>query len=506
VISRSSTTLAFVALLGASAVAAACSSPPAGQLMGASAQTKAHAVATKLVPAVIPADTFATLNGPAAAHEELCQNDGKHPDFPNDADAITKAFCQDLVPGGKMPAPTSLAELLGLLGLAFHEPNGANGAGGNPAFALLGHSSALTARKVSTLTPTAFVFTPPPPDGSKPKGYVFLAYDPGETFVEVASHDPLTDEVNFYLVLFDKECTKAAGGCTNVDLLTPKLVTGWSNVRVYESGTALNDTIADCRQCHAPRDSDPQILRMQEIEAPFTHWFSPLTNGGRALLADFHDAHGANEDYGPIPAALVDKSDPGKMAALVTAAGFGVQPNAFPSAAVEAEVTSSSPHQPFANLPLGKSDAWESVYDAAVHGQFIAPPYHDVKVTDPTKLLTASAAYRDWQRGARSDLPDVRDVFLDVGLADMGFAAKPGLDGQGLLVQLCQQCHNPNLDQTISRALFDVTKLPEMSRAEKDLAIQRILLPAGTRLRMPPALFHTVSDDEASRMIAELRK
>ena len=65
---------------------------------------------------------------------------------------------------------TSLAELLVQLGLDFKDPNGGNGVGGNPAFALLGHSSALTARKVTTLTPTAFVFTPPPDDGSTPVG------------------------------------------------------------------------------------------------------------------------------------------------------------------------------------------------------------------------------------------------------------------------------------------------------------------------------------------------
>ena len=39
-------------------------------------------------------------------------------------------------------------------------------------------------------------------------GFVFLAFDPGETFVEVASHDPTADSVNFYLVLFDKDCTQ----------------------------------------------------------------------------------------------------------------------------------------------------------------------------------------------------------------------------------------------------------------------------------------------------------
>ena len=39
-------------------------------------------------------------------------------------------------------------------------------------------------------------------------------------------------------------------GCTPNDMLTPNQTTGWSNVRIYESTTALKDTIADCHQCH----------------------------------------------------------------------------------------------------------------------------------------------------------------------------------------------------------------------------------------------------------------
>jgi hypothetical protein len=87
-----------------------------------------------------------------------------------------------------------------------------------------------------------------------------------------------------------------------------------------ESTTALNNTIADRRQCHIgnghdiPDTGDPLILRMQEIEPPHTHWFSAQTGGGQALLADFHAAHGTAEDYGPIPAAMIDKSDPRLMA------------------------------------------------------------------------------------------------------------------------------------------------------------------------------------------------
>jgi hypothetical protein len=459
----------------------------------------------------IPANAFETLKPPADAHAELC-DPGTPPDptFPDNADRITNRFCQD-AKGGVVPAPTGLHDLLVLLGLDFKDPNGGNGTGGNPGFAILGHSSALTARKVTSITPTAFVFTPLLPDGSLPPDYIFLAFDPGEPFVEVASFSPSDQAVNFYLVLFDKTCTNTAAGCGPNDLLTPNQITGWSNVRIYESTTSLNNTIADCRQCHignghdSPTTTDPMILRMQELEAPHTHWFSSTTAGGQALLADFHAAHGTTEDYGPIPAALIDYSDPAQMAAFIAKAGFADQPNPFPSAAIEAEVTALDPGQPAVNFPKGWSQTWQSIYDPAVAGQFIPTPYHDVKISDPDKLARMTDAYRSFQSGAGPLGEDIRDVFLDSGLADMGFASATD-DGAALLVQMCQQCHNTRLDPTLTRDRFLVDNLAQMSREEKDLAIQRIQTATDTRLTMPPPLFRTVTPRERELMIEVLSR
>jgi hypothetical protein len=464
--------------------------------IGSSAPSEIHAP-------IVPHDAFATLKGAADAHEELCTADSLHPNFPDDADLLTKVFCQDKKPGGVMPTPKSLADLLTLLGLDFKDPSGGNGVGGNPGFALLAHSSALTARKVTSITPTAFVFTPPPADGSKPSHYAFVAYDPGETFVEVAVDDATVGTLNFYIVFFDKDCT-ATNSCTNVDLLTQNLVTGWSNVRVYEDETAVNDTIVDCHVCHNPDDSQGKMLRMQEIEAPFTHWMSAATEGGQALFADFHGAHPTGEDYGPIPGALVDKSDPALMAQFIKQAGFGTQPNAFPSAQVEKESAAMAPMQPAVNVPMGWSQSWANVYANAVAGTQIATPYHDVKVTDPTKLAAMSKAYSDWRSGKASTLPDLRDSFLDEGLRDMGFAPQANLDGKGLLKQLCQECHNQKLDPMVTREKFLVDAIDKMSAAEKKLAVQRIQLGDDDRLKMPPVLYRTVTSAENQLMIQAL--
>jgi hypothetical protein len=449
----------------------------------------------------IPSNAFETLKSPEDAHAELCDHDASDLTFPAQADRITNRFCQDVV-----PTPHGLDELLVLLGVDFKDPSGANGTGGNPAFAILGHSSALTAREVSSITPTAFVFTPLGADGKPPVDYMFLAFDPGETFLEVASYSPSDQAVNFYLVMFDKACT--ATGCSPDDLLTPKQTTGWSNIRIYESTTALNDTVFDCRQCHignghdAPEGGDPLILRMQELEAPHTHWFSSTTEGGTALLADFHTAHGTAEPYGPIPAAMIDHSDPGLMADFITASGFGAQPNVFHSATIEAEVKVIAPAQPASNVPKGWSTTWADLYQGSVEGQFIPAPYHDVKITDPTKLAHMTSVYR-----AGSPLTeDIRDVFLDDGLWEMGFAPLPTLSGHQLLVQQCQQCHNARLDPTITRDRFLVDQLDQMTRDEKDLAIQRIQLGGDTRLSMPPPLFRSLDDRERQLMIDELRR
>ena len=466
---------------------------------------------TNVVPAKIPSDVFMTLKDPVSAHAELCDHDPLDTTFPDDADRITNRFCQDAKPGGIVPTPRSLDDLMKILDLSFADRGGGNGVGGNPAFAILGHSSALTARVVSSITPTAFVFTPLGADGKPPRDYMFMAFDPGETFLEVASFSPADQVVNFYLVLFDKACTKTPAGCGPNDLLTRNQTTGWSNVRIYESTTELNNTIADCRQCHigtghdVPDTGDPLILRMQEIEAPFTHWFSSHTAGGQALLGDFHAAHGMNEDYGPIPSGLVDQSDPELMARFIVAAGFGDQPNAFHSAAIEAEVARSAPQQPAVNVPIGSSETWRSAYTAAAAGQFIAAPYHDVKITDPSKLSAKTAAYQAVLAGGTLAV-DIRDVFLNSNLADMGFAPQPGMDGHAILQQQCAQCHNSHLDPTISRDLFLVDKLDTMSREEKDLAIERIRLPIDSRLTMPPPLFRSLNEDERELMIQELER
>ena len=245
---------------------------------------------------------------------------------------------------------------------------------------------------------------------------------------------------------------------------------------------------------------------MQEMAAPHTHWFDANTTGGASLLADFHAAHGTTESYGGIPAKLIDQSDPQLMATFITAAGFAQQPNAFPSAEDETEVAAMAPQQPAANVPMGWSSAWEAVYQAGASGAAIAAPYHDVKVTDPDRLAMMTKAYVATRTTGAPLLVDIRDVLLGSGLVDMGFEPRPNLDGRAMLAQQCAQCHNARLDPTLTRDRFLVDQLDQMTRAEKDLAIERLQTPVTTRLTMPPPLFRLPNAAERAAMIAELRK
>ena len=109
-------------------------------------------------------------------------------------------------------------------------------------------------------------------------------------------------------------------------------------------------------------------------------------------------------------------------------------------------------------MPPGTSATWSALYANSMAGLDIPVPYHDIKVTDPTKLATMTSAYQAFLGGTMpaSQLPDIRDVFLDAALSDLTFQPAAGLDGNGILVQICQQCHNSKLDQTETRERFRV--------------------------------------------------
>lgn len=416
-------------------------------------------------------------------------------------DKVTKALC-----GGR--SITSVEDLQAALGLQFkdHSDKAQNGGNGNPAFALLGHSSSLVAREVSAINPRAFVFNPPPGRPVRIPGFVVMGFARGEPFVEIAAEDANTRTVSFYLLKFDLDCEQTKP-CRPGDLLTPTVERNWRGFSLYQDED-LKNTIVDCRHCHQPNGpSSKPMLRMQEIQDPWTHWFRNDRPGGIALIRDFLQTHGEKEDYFGIPASVIQSADGRAMEDFITGQGYQNQPNFFDSKRIENEVRSSADAQPEMNTPKGQSSTWQRLYDASASGQFIPVPYHDVKVTDPDKLNFAKDAYQKFLNGgSATDLPDIRRVFLESALEEMSMRPKAGATGKEILVQTCAQCHNSRLDQSVSRAKFDVTALDTMSPAEKSLAITRMRLPPNDVRHMPPAMFRTLPDAALKLAVDELSK
>lgn len=425
----------------------------------------------------------------------------------NAQNVVRDAFC-----GATTPNITGITDLQAALGLAFVSPNavgrGNNGQQGNPAFTLVGHSSSLVARLTNPINPRALIFTPP--NGRNPTpGFVVMGFVRGDQFVELVVSDRVTNDIQFFLFTFKQACN-LTNSCTIGELLTPAVESNWIDFTVYSQNNLINTTF-DCLQCHQPGGpTTASFLRMQELNNPWTHFFRNNRQGGAILLNTFFAARGTNEAYAGIPAQLIDASDPALLEDLVRGNGFGNQPNRFNSRQIQAQVN-QTPGQPANNAVPGTSTEWQRIYNGTVTGQFIAAPYHDVLVTDPVQLQTATNAYQSFLSGtlAASALPDIRNIFLESALPNIGFRVMAGLDGQQIITQACTQCHNSQLDQTISRARFNVD-LNAMSDtqgglltgaardAEIGLAIARLALPPEDIRKMPPELFKTLLPSEVA--------
>jgi hypothetical protein len=444
----------------------------------------------------------------------------------NLGDAVSKAFCTPATP----PVINSLVDLQKLLGLDFKAGNIGNGTGGNPAFAMTGHSSSLVSKFTSAINPRVIIFTPPKTRGrvntAQPlASFIAMGFVRGEEFVELISNDPTNgNKLNFFLFKFQHACDTAAGGCAPGDLLTPAVEENFTGVYSLYNEDDIKNTILDCQQCHQTGGPTGQkILRMQELQNPWGHFFRNNRNNGQVLMADYQAAHGTTETYGGIPGAVIFNPnttnnngtqtagggpDPAALEGLVENQGFKTQPNEYNTGTILKEVQAVNPQEPASNVPMGTSATWSKLYAQSMMGLDIPPPYHDIKVTDPTKLMTMTTAYKSVMAGTTPSamLPDIRDVFLDAALSDMSIHAAPNLTGAQILVQQCQQCHNKQLDQTESRERFRVDDLANMTTEEKNLAIHRLNLPSNVFRKMPPPRFRELSPAEIALVTAELQK
>jgi hypothetical protein len=394
-------------------------------------------------------------------------------------DAISATFCAGDVP----PTLFSITDLFKLLTQ-----------GKNPSplseMVMTGLSTGIGVRTVTPLNPRAFLMTSPNLDGTPNPSYMVMSFARGEPLVELVANDPAAQTLRFFVLRFHPACESHPTGCNWADLLTPTIESGWTGYTLYDDDTLKNSTI-DCLSCHQPSGpGTPKILRMQELLFPWTHWFDIAAPG----LNVFRESHASSDLYA---GGLLPRMSPDLLQRLVMTNGFTMQPNLFDSTAIQDELART-----------GTSPTWQALYDKAVAGQEIPPPFYGDLQTDPGKLAPMISAYNGVMSGtlARELLPDIRDTLLDSALADMSIRPKPGLDGRGILVHMCGRCHNSRLDQSLTRARFNVETLDTLSRAEKDAAIDRLLLPDDHHGKMPPVRFHTLSPEERDLAIAELAK
>ncbi|HEX4340839.1 MAG TPA: c-type cytochrome [Polyangiaceae bacterium] len=397
-------------------------------------------------------------------------------------DTVRTVFC-----GSSAPVIGGLTDLERLLTLSFDTPDGGYTSSYSTGFGttadlrtvLVGHSTALSAQLVSPINPRAIIL------GQSD----VLAFNRGIQQVELVSFDLKRSLLDFFLVTFEQACNHSTEGCTPSDLYTSKIESNWTNVTVQDD-EELKDTPSDCRQCHE-RGLDEPILLMRELEGPWTHFFAPAQASdailpeasGVDLLNDFIAAKG-DESYAGVPAPVIRAT----VGLTLQSAVNLPQPLFFDGQAI---LTERWPYGPdgYAKTP-SRSPTWDGTYEAFKRGEELPLPYFDPRATDAAKQAKLTAAYRDYvaEPSSAAPLPELSDIFPDdpQTRAEIGLQTEPGATPAQALVQACGTCHNDVLDQSVSRARFNVA-LSHLAPAELAVAIERLKTARGAPGAMPPA-------------------
>ena len=330
--------------------------------------------------------------------------------------------------------------------------------------------------------------------------YNFLAFSRGEPFVELAAKDRVTGEPRFFLIRFQPACEAQPGGCTNHDRFTQTIEAGWTDYTIYDDTTIQNTTL-DCLQCHQPGGpTSAKILRMQEFTIYWNHWFFNESSEQDKVRADFGATHAGEPSYGGLPYASITgirQATPAHLQAFLQHNSHDAQPNKFDSITIDQQMANN-----------GSSTMWNSLYTRSVSGDEIATPHWAVSPSSQPLLTQMIDAYQGVLTGALppDSLPDITQTIPETEWPDMSIRPKAGLDGRGIITHLCRHCHNSKLDQSLSRAGFNVDTFDAIPREIKDKAIDRLRRPADDRRRMPPLRFHELDDAERDLVILELSR
>jgi cytochrome c553 len=416
-------------------------------------------------------------------------------------DAIRDIFCK-----GQRPSVSNLRELearLGLDGLPVDMPESEAArvqvdlTRQVETAVLLAHSTALSGQLVSPINPRAILV------GKA----TLIAFQRGVQKVEIATADRQTGRRNFYLVTFEQACNVRPSGCLPGDLYTLQIERDWRVVRLQDEED-LKNTPLDCRMCHQRKRDTPALL-MRELVGPWTHFFFPDGDhlaydpennpSGRTLTRAYLRAKGDESYAGLAPAVLRQTAG----LTLQNAVRESLQPLQFPPSIEDQVKYSAKAGEP------ARSQIWDITYANFKRGRHLALPHFKFNPTDPAKLAALSDAYARYRRGelAAEALPDLADVFPDDPQlrAEIGLQTEPAASPAETLIQACGSCHNDVLDQSLSRARFNI-RLAHMSRDELDLAIARIELSGDREGVMPPHGMRQLDPNGQARLLAYLRE
>ena len=424
-----------------------------------------------------------------------------------DSDAVRDIFCE-----GTPPEVGSLRALQVLLGVnpealaseAPYDPAAPPSSAASDTLVdvavFLSHSTALSGHLVSSINPRAIFL------GQS----TILTFQRGVQQIEFAAQSREQGDFNFYLLTFQQACNERAGGCTSGDLYTSRIEKDWRNVELQDDED-LKNTTSDCRQCHQ-RGRDTSVLLMRELQAPWTHFFEPDTPPdpgvtlpgvrGADLVRDYLRAKG-NEPYAGLSVNTIRHT----VGLFLQNVVDSYQPLLFDAPQIEEE------RWPFVDGRYASepqpSPTWDRAYAAFKRGEQLALPYYEPRPSDPEKLARLTEAYVRYRRGelAENELPDMADIFPDDPIlrAKIGLQTEPDASAPEALVQACGTCHNDVLDQSLTRARFNVD-LSRMSRAELDIAIARLQRPAKAPGAMPPPEARQLDEAGRARVIEYLRK
>ncbi len=446
--------------------------------------------------------------------------------------SVRDVFCVE-----PRPKVTNSEELLDAFGLGFHGPGGMDAqielGSGNPSWALLGHSAALNRRLVNPMNPRAVVFTEVASHYEPTPDFTIVSFVRGEGFAEIITHDPVRDDLDFFILKFDYRCVDPAN-CTNEELFSEQFESGWQGYTVY-GGDDLENTPFDCLPCHQgglrTRPENPKSLLMFQLNSMWMHWLydnehfrdwtdnfwgpGPFTAGLEWYLA----AHATPEEpfgetYGGIPNGAVYGSRPKALEDLIEGNGYG---SGFDVSVYDDNGYGTRLLEDDRARGMFFTYVWEEMYELNLHGMMIAPPGPGEEPFDRQKLQSVSAAYSAYRNGTSSEFPDVTDVFEELNRGALGFTVMPGLSAPEILVQSCSQCHHDGLNQDISRARFKLGPIArgrpgsdlgdhfgDLRVGELHLVRERINLPGDHLLAMPPLRLRTLDAGERGLVTAWL--